>query len=1007
MRRRGKYLDRWCNMDSHQTLANAATPAGSCLVIRLLGGFGVTRAGTAVAGPWRGEKARALVKLLALAPDHVLHRDQILDHLWPELEPAAAANNLYFTLHVARRALAGAAGDVAAPDLVLRDGLLRLAPPGGLTTDVAAFEAAALSARDSDDPPRCEAALALYTGELLPEDRYAEWTIGRREALRETYLGLLSRLADLRARRGEWGAVIAALERIISEDAVRETAHAGLMRALAATGQRGRALRQYADLRAIMRSELDAEPDASTQALYAAILAGRLPGIVTTAPEAAAPPACGNLPALLTRFIGRAPQIATLRSLLDAASAADAGARLVTLTGSGGCGKTRLALEVARGLVEDYRDGVWLVELAALADPGLAPGTVAQVLGVREAPGQPIAETLVTTLRERTLLIVLDNCEHLLDTCAQLATRLLTTCPQVRILATSREALQIPGEVVWRVPSLSLPPEPTQLPPGAAGRDRLLASEAAQLLVARIGLHHPGFALAPGDDAVVAAICRQLDGIPLALELAAARAAHLALGDVAARLDDMLGLLTTGGRAVLPRHQTLRAVLEWSTSLLDGEERVLLGRLAVFAGGGTLAAIEAVCGDAPGASDDGRTSVVAGNTLLRAATLDVLARLVDKSLVHIDEEGGELRYRLLEMTRQFAGQLLATREGESLRDRHLAYYLALAEEAEPLLRGAHQARWFGMLDRELDNLRGALRWALDRPAAESALRLAGALGRFWTIRWKIAEGGAWLGRALALAGTRHYPAAHAKALLGLGELSWRFGDPARAEDCLGEGLRLAQSLGLAALENHALRYLALMRIERDQPAAERYALAASVVARAAHDLPSLCAALNTLGEVTRVSGDYPRAIHQYEEALTIARQIGEQSVAALALFNLSFVRLKLGDAAGARVALVESTHLNLALGKRGIEGPTLDAVAALACTGDQPQLAVRFFGAAQSWLVAASRARRDPADQAEYDQYTEQARAALGAAAYAAAWAAGHALPLADSFAEALAYLGC
>ena len=961
--------------------------AGSGLAIRLLGGFAVLRDGVPLTGPWRTEKARTLVKLLALAPDQLLHRDQALEYLWPELDPAAAANNLYFTLHAARRML-DAAGGTGATSLIFRAGLLRLAPPGGLATDVAAFEAAAGEALGGGEAARYEAAIALYAGELLPEDRYADWASGRRERLQETYLALLGRLAEMHAGREEWATAIGLLERVVEEDATREEGHAGLMRALTASGQRGRALRQYAELRAILRREVDAEPDAATQALYTAILASGNP-MVAVAPASA--PTRGNVPVALTRFIGREDEIARLGGLLTPGANGD-GARLVTLTGSGGCGKTRLALEVATGRAAAFADGVWLVELVALDDPAMVSNAVAQALGVREVPGQAVTETLVVELRPKALLLILDNCEHLLDACAELVARLLAACPLVRLLATSREALQLPGEVIWRVPSLGVPPDAGPLR-GGRGREAALGGEAARLLLDRIALRRPAFAPTDEDATAVATICRRLDGIPLALELAAGRAAYLTLPQIAARLDDALGLLTGGGRAALSRHQTLRATLEWSYGLLDRDERLLLGRLAIFAGGCTLEAAESVC---------------AVDMAATVSILDVLARLVDKSLVQIEEERGELRYRLLEMTRQFARERLG--EGEAaaaLRERHLAYYVTLAEEIEPRLRGAQQARWFGVLDREEDNLRAALRRALDWHDAEHALRLAGALFQFWVTRWKLGEGGDWLEGALDLAESHRYPAARAKALIGLGGLSWRFGDPARAEASLREGLHLARSLDLAALAGHALIHLSYLRQSLGEPDAEDHALEAATVLRAAHDLPGLCSAMNTLGEWARLRGDYRQAIQRYEEAQTIAREIGEQFSIALVSFNLSFAYLRCGDAAGARAALAESTRLNLSLGKIGVEGPTLEAAAALACVGEQPPLAARFFGAAQSWHVAAARARRDPADQAEYDFHAERARAALGAAAYATAWEDGRALPLAESFAEALDYLGC
>lgn len=970
-------------MEGRHPLADTHQPEGAGLELRLLGGFAVLRRGVPLTAPWRTDKARTLVKLLALAPGHALHREQVLEWLWPGRDPATAANNLYFVVHATRRVLDDGAGALGTTSLRFRDGVLRLAPPGGLATDVAAFEAAARAA--GDDPAACERALALYAGGLLPEDRYEDWATGPREALREAYLGLLGRLADLHARRGAWDAVIAPLERILAEDATREEAHAGLLRAFAATGRRSRALRQYAELRATLRRELDAEPDPATQALYAAILAGR-----HRAPVPAPP---GNLPAAPTRFIGREREIAAVARLLAPGDAAH-GARLVTLTGSGGCGKTRLALAVARELAEQYPDEAWLVELAALADPALVPGAVARALGVREVPGQPLAETLAAHTRPKRLLLVLDNCEHLLDACAELAAWLLAACPRLRVLATSRAALRVPGEAVWRVPSLGLPPAPEELRRGTARRETVLASEAARLLLDRIGLHRPGFTLAPGDEAAVAAICRVLDGIPLALELAAARVGHLALGDVATRLGDLLGLLTTGDRAVLPRHRTLRAVLEWSDSLLDAEARALLRRLAVFAGGGALAAIEAICDDPAGGAP--------------ASILDALARLVDQSLVQIDEEGGELRYRLLEMTRQFVGERRGgAGEDEALRDRHLAYYLSLAEAIEPRLHGAEQTRWLDALDREQDNLRAALGWALGRGDAERALRLGAALRWYWETRWMQAEGREWLGRALALPGAARHPA-RAGVLLALGAMARRSLGDGPAEASLIEARRLAEALGLHSVKGQALVNLSYIRASQGRLAEAEACLRESLSAlRAAGDRNGIDSTLIALGEHARLRDDYPAAVAHYEEAIGAARAIGHRAHVALAHYNLGFALLRLGDAAGGRSALAESAHLSRALRKGGIEGPTLEAAGAVAGVAGEYLRAVHFLGAAQAWHEAAGRVVRDPADEAEHRHYAALARDALGAAAYAAAWNEGRALPLGESFAGALAYLGC
>jgi predicted ATPase len=528
--------------------------------------------------------------------------------------------------------------------------LLALIPPGPLWIDVEAFEAAAAAARRTQDAQAYAAAAALYGGDLAPEDRYEDWAANRREALHVLYLALLLELARLYEARGEQARAIETLQRVIACDPAHEQAHAALMRAYALAGQRQQALRQYQQLRAALQRELDAEPDPATQQLHQEILAGRYAGelpltavpspsrggasplgtgfpqsgmegsvggqlIAPLPPGERAPrgglPQSGtegkpkhNLPSAVTSFVGREREMETVRQLL-------ASTRLLTLHGAGGCGKTRLALEVAATLRAEYTDGVWLVELAPLADPVLVPQAIAAALGVREEAGRPLLDTLRDTLRPKHLLLLLDNCEHLLPGCATVAGSLLRACPRLRLLATSREALRIAGETTWRVPSLTLP----TLPSGEFGMRNvewgtgaqhsafriphadLAQSEAMRLFADRAAAAAPGFALTSQNAPVVAQVCRQLDGLPLAIELAAARVRVLSVEQIAARLDDHFRLLTGGSRTAPARQQTLQATVDWSYDLLTASERTLFHRLSVFAGGFTLEAAEAVVSD--------------------------------------------------------------------------------------------------------------------------------------------------------------------------------------------------------------------------------------------------------------------------------------------------------------------------------------------------------------------------------------------------------------------------
>jgi DNA-binding SARP family transcriptional activator len=553
--------------------------------ISLLGGFRVSVGSRSIGEvDWRLKKAASLIKLLALAPDHRLHREQVVELLWPGLDRKAAVNNLHQALHSARRTLRPRG---AAPSsLRLRGELLELSPDDPLWVDVEAFEEEAATARRSCEPAAYRAAVRLYTGDLLPEDRYEDWVEGRREELRLSYLGLLVEMAGLYEERGEYGPAVEALQEAVATEPTHEEAHVGLMRLYARTGQRYRALRQYEQLGRALGRELDADPEARSRRLYEEILAGRIPTVIEALPVASAePPGADkhNLPGSLTSFIGREREGEKVKQLLETT-------RLLTLSGVGGSGKTRLALEVARSLVGVYPDGVWLVELAPLADPELVPKAVASALGLPEQPNRQLTETLVDALRSKRMLLVLDNCEHLVEVCAGLAETLLSPCPGLQILATSRETLGAAGEVVWRVSPLSWP--------GSQRRrtaEELLGYESVRLFVERARHRDPAFALTEQNADTVAQICRRLEGIPLAIELAAASIGTMSAEQIAARFGDLLRLLTGGSRTALPRQRALRGTLDWSYVLLPEPERKLFGRLSVFAGGCTLEAAEEVC----------------------------------------------------------------------------------------------------------------------------------------------------------------------------------------------------------------------------------------------------------------------------------------------------------------------------------------------------------------------------------------------------------------------------
>lgn len=486
------------------------------------------------------------------------------------------------------------------------------------------------------------------------------------------------------------------------------------------------------------------------------------------------PPATGlpavptNLPAPLTSFVGRGPELTYLQQLL-------AGTRLLTLTGAGGIGKTRLALQAAPTLAARVPQGIWLVELAPLQDPAAVPGAVAMALGVREQGATPLPATLADYLQRRQVLLILDNCEHLVEAVAGLVHHLLAAAPDLRVLATSREALRLPGEVVWRVPALSAP-----APTGPASDAPLESYEATRLFLDRARQADPLFEVRdPADADAVRQICRQLDGVPLAVELAAACARVLAVGEIAARLDDRFRLLTDGSRAALPRHQTLHAAISWSYDLLAEAERALFVYLAVFAGGWTLDAAEAISSE----------SIPAGEILAG------LKQLADKSLIVVEAGDGATRYRMLETIRAYGlEQLLVRGEEAAVRAAHGRYYLALAEAASAQMHGPDQPDWLERLERDHDNLRATLRWAADSGETDIALRLGRALTLFWFFHGHFSEGRHWLGTLCRLDVPDDTPLLP-WMLNGAGVLACFQGDFAYARDCFAESIRLAEGLG--------------------------------------------------------------------------------------------------------------------------------------------------------------------------------------------------------------------
>ncbi len=843
------------------------------LQVGLLGGFDVTVGETRVPeGSWRLRRARDVVKLLALASGHHLHREQVMELLWPERTPEAAANNLHQALHVGRRALEHAGGRGAM--LQLRDGVVHLCPDDDLRVDVESYEIAAHRARGTGSLEDFVAARDLYGGELLPDDRYEEWATDRREALAQDHLSLLWDLAGLQAAAGDRSGAAETLRQLVSIDPVHEAAHRELMRIYAFDGHHRLAMRQFELVRSALDRDLDVEPDEETENLRRDILAGRVGAhaerpigpsveppradvheLVGATPAVSRPP--HNLPVQLSSFIGREREREDIGRLLTST-------RVLTLTGVGGCGKTRLAIEAASALRSEFPDGVWYVPLAALGRPSLVIQAVAEVFEVREDQGQPPLETLAAHIGAGRVLLVLDNCEHLVDACAEVIEALLVACPNLRVLTTSRQPIRIAGEVVFRVSSLDLPD-----PDAPIDLDAMAGVASVALFAERASAIAPGFALSLDNAADVARLCFHLDGLPLAIELAASRAAALPIAAIVDRLDGRFQLLVGGSRTAISRQQTLKATLDWSYHLLSDAERAVLRRLAVFVGGIPLDAAE---------------DVSAGADVEPTEVLGILTELVDKSLVVPEGGGTEPRFRLLETVREYGLEQLDD-EGEraEVEARHARWYLGLAVRMRDALPRPERGAFLDRMEREHDNVRAAF----DRSLADDptlAVRLSACMGNFWLWRAYLTEGRRRIG--LALDRSDAPSTDRAEAMLALSYLGVRSGDVAHGLAEAFACAALAEELGEATIVCRALQVAGCALWSQDQLDEARAAFERGLAAAAdAGFEPGVATSTHNLGLVELV-GDPARASSLLEGSLEAFRALADTPQVAPALMDV-------------------------------------------------------------------------------------------------------------------------
>ena len=682
-----------------------------------------------------------------------------------------------------------------------------------------------------------------------------------------------------------------------------------------------------------------------------------------------------NLPRQLTNFIGREREIAEIKQVLSTAP-------LVTLVGAGGSEKTRLALQVAADVLADYQDGVWLVELAHLSDPALVAKTAALVLHVREDPGRPLIATLTEFACPRQLLLVMDNCEHLLAACAEFAEALLSACPGLRILATSREPLGILGERLWEVPPLSLPDH--RYPPSPDG---VMQSEAARLFADRATLREPQFAVTAANAKAISGICTRLEGIPLAIELAAARVPVMAPEEIADRLNDRFRLLVGGSRTALPRHQTLRATMDWSHELLSKEEKILLRRLSVFSNGWTLEAAEAI-----GSGDPIRSNQV----------LDLLSQLVRKSLVRAETGGAEARHRQLETVREYGGErLLESGEAPDVRNRHRDWYAGLAERAAPELIGERQAAWLHRLAAEHDNLRTALGWSIERGDVEAGLRLAAPIWQYWLARGHIAEGRRWLETLLKVS-EGVAPPVRAQALFAAGNLAVHGqGDYVPGRLFYEESLTLWREIGDKRRIADLLNGVGVLAgAVGDQGSARARHEESLAIRRELGDQWGIGVSLHNLGRVAYREGGYETARTLFAESLALWRNTGDTRRVAMALNNLGFAATRLAEYRAAQACLVEALEILQKLGDKRQIGDSLEAFSCLAAAAGQPRQAARLFGAAEALRETIS-VRVPPADRPDFDHWIQVARTALGREIFEQAFAEGRTLGMQDALAEA------
>jgi predicted ATPase/DNA-binding winged helix-turn-helix (wHTH) protein len=682
-----------------------------------------------------------------------------------------------------------------------------------------------------------------------------------------------------------------------------------------------------------------------------------------------------NLPYQLTSFVGREQEIAQLEELVTAN-------RMVTLTGAGGAGKTRLAFEVATRLVDRFADGVWLVELAAISDTRLVPQAVAQALELKEQPTRPVIETLRDYLASKKLLLVLDNAEHLLEGCVQFVDIILRRSPDVAILVTSRERLGMTGELTYRVPSLTVPGANERSTP-----ETMSSYEGVRLFIERAKLARPDFDLTAQNASSVASICARLDGMPLAIELAAPRLRSMSVDELSERLDQRFALLTGGSRTALPRHRTLRSTIDWSHDLLTDVEQAMLRRVSVFAGGWTLAAAEHAC------TEDG---------IEKSDTIGLITSLADKNLILTEEHEGATRYRMLETIRQYAlDRLRETGEEARWRGRHFAWVLALAEESFEPLTGPDQNLWLDRMAPELDNFRAALRWAIEHKLPD-AFRLAPNLSRWWIRRAHLAEAREWFSRLLDAIPGGEAKGDRGRALSAVGNMAMYQGDHDEAGRLFRESLALSRELGDARRSAYTQTNLALLALARGQYAdAEPLLAECATLARSLGDVHLLAVNLGNFAIVAHARGDGDKAAALFDETIALARDVGDRFLASQALAARGRAECRDAKLESAEGSFAESLAIAGDLMDPDAAAEALEGFAELAAAKHVHERAAKILGAAARLREETGVSLPLP-EEREHKRVAAAARAALGDAAFDQAWREGGAMDLEQALRYAL-----